>query len=156
MKMKSLIVGALLGVVLSGCTALGNLTTPAASPLVQVAVDLAVGTAVSRSPMNAQLATQNIYNIAKEALTIDTGSSVAITAIEAAVNARIAQLNLPPPDLQAAQILSATITQLITAKLSSGGGTTTTSAGTVTSTTQVAVATVLQDVMFACQTYGAK
>lgn len=135
---------------LAACSTLSNLTTPAANPLVQVAVDVAVAQVVGTGAA-AHAKAVKISSIASQALALDTGSSVAITAIEASVTAQIAKLNLPPADALAANVLVQTVEALITQKLSSGS--TTTSAGTVTSTTNVAIALVLNDVIQACAIY---
>jgi hypothetical protein len=146
----ALVCAAALAALICGCSTLSNLTTPAANPLIQVAVDVAVAQVVGTGA-SAHAQAQKISSIAQQALALDNGSSVAITAIESAVNAQIAKLNLPPADALAANVLVQTVETLITQKL--GGGSTTTTAGTVTSTTNVAIALVLNDVIQACAIY---
>jgi predicted small lipoprotein YifL len=148
-RLHSLIAIAALAL-LAGCTSLGNLTTPSGNVLVQVAVDVAVGQVVGTGPTAKAKAAQ-ISAIAQQALSIDQGSSVTLAALEGAVNAQIAKLNLPPADALAAQVLVQTVESIITQKLT--GGATTTPAGTVTPTSSVAIALVLQDVITACSVY---
>ncbi len=133
------------------CTTLGNLATPAANPLIQVAVDVAVAQVIGTPGPAAHAKALQIASIAKTALAVDQGSSVAIGAIQAAVNAEIVKLNLPPADLLAAQVLVQTIDAIIQQKLSTGS--TTTPAGTVTPATTVAIAQILNDVIAATAVY---
>jgi hypothetical protein len=134
---------------LSGCSTLASVLTPAAQPFLQVAVDAAVATAVGSNAATQKANAVKIKTIATEVLTLDTGTMVALSAVEAAVNAKIATLNLPPADLAAANLLTATLAAVIQTKLS------TSAAGAVTATTQVAVADIANDVISACSAYGA-
>jgi hypothetical protein len=133
---------------LSGCATLAKIVTPAAQPFLQVAVDVAVATAVGNDASVQKVRAARIKAIAVEVLTLDTGTQVALSAIEAAVNAKIATLNLPPIDLAAAQLLTSTLTAVIQAKLDA------TPAGAVTATTQVAISDICNDVISAVSAYG--
>jgi hypothetical protein len=151
LKFNRLLLPLLAAAVLSACSTISNLTTPAANPLVQVAVDVAVAQVIGPPGPSAHATALKISAIAQKALAIDNGSSVAVAALEAGVNAQIARLSLTPADALAAQVLVQTVEQLIAAKLA--GGTTATPTGTVTPQTQVAIATVLNDVIQACAVY---
>jgi hypothetical protein len=118
---------------------------------VQVAVDVAVAQVVGTPGPAAHAKAQQIAAIANAALGVDEGSSVAITAIEAAVTAQVAKLSLPPADQMAAQILIQTVEGIIGQKLSTGS--TSTAAGTVTAQSKVAIAQVLNDVIQATAVY---
>jgi hypothetical protein len=139
---KSLLILPLLAVALtltSGCAGLASLLSPAAAPLEQAAVGAAVFTAETAN--HADAATQaarakTINQIAKEVLSIDTGTNMALTDIEVIVNSKIAQLNLPAADLLVAQLLTASLGQAIQAQLA------VTTKGAVSPQTQVAVAAV--------------
>lgn len=133
---------------LSGCATLASALTPAAQPFLQVAVDAAVATAVGSDASTQKAKALKIKTIATEVLTIDTGTQVALSAVEAAVNAKIATLNLPPADQLAAQLLTSALAAIIQTKLN------TSTAGAVTQTTQVAVADIANDVISACSAYG--
>jgi hypothetical protein len=141
----------LIPLLIGACTTLGNLATPAANPLIQVAVDVAVAQVVGAPGPAAHAKAQQIASIASTALAVDQGSSVAIGAIQAAVNAQIVKLNLPPADLLAAQVLVQTIDAIIQQKLV--GGSATGPAGTVTAASTVAIAQILQDVIAATAVY---
>jgi len=145
---KYLIALSLALVGLSGCATLGKIVTPTVQPFLQVAVDVAVATAVGANPATQKTNAARIKTIATEVLTLDTGTQVALSAVEAAVNAKIASLNLPPADLAAAQLLTATLEAIIQTKLQGSA------AGTVTQTTQVAIADVVNDVISATSAYG--
>jgi hypothetical protein len=136
-------------VALSGCAVLSKLTTPAAAPFVQVAVDAAVAGAVGTNPAIAKTKAVKIKAIAQQALAADSGTTATLAAVEGVVNAQILKLNLPPADVAAAQLLTATLTVVIQNQLSSP------SASGVTASTQVAIAQVLQDVILATSAYGA-
>ena len=143
LRTLTLIVGMVL---LPACTTLGNLVSPTGSALVSVAVDLAVGAAVAKGVSPTLIATT-----AQELLALDSGSSVAITAIDAALQAKLASLHLPPADLLAVNVLSTSIVAIINSKITAAGGAVKTATGTVTATTQVAIALVLNDVIAAAQ-----
>jgi hypothetical protein len=136
-------------VALSGCAFVSKLSTPAAAPFVQVAVDAAVAGAVGTNPAIAKVKAARIKAIAQQALAADSGTTATLAAVEGVVNAQLVKLNLPPADLAAAQLLTATLTAVIQQQLSSP------SAGAVTAQTQVAIAQVLQDVILATSAYGA-
>ena len=141
---------------LAGCASLGNLVSPASTTLVTVAADVAVAAAVGNVPGLQRAKAQTIVTIARQALALDTGSTVPLAQLEAGVNAQIAALHLPAGDQAAATILVATIEQVINQKLTAGGGTATTPTGTVTSSTKVAIAQVLNAVINICVVgYGA-
>jgi len=133
---------------LSGCTTLGKVITPAAQPFLQVAVDVAVSQAVGTNPATQKANALKIKNIATQVLAVDTSTQTALSAVEQVVNAKIALLNLPPADLAAAQLLTATLEAVIQTQLQ------TTTAGAVTATTQVAVADIAQDVITAASAFG--
>lgn len=147
-----LIAGLLAAGILGGCTTLGNFATPAANPLVQVAADVAVAQAVGTGA-DAHARAQKIASIANAALAIDTGNSTTLVAVESAVTAQIAKLSLPPADALAAQVLVQTLGGIVTQQLTAGGGAVTTPAGTAKTSTTVAIALVLNDVIAATAVY---
>jgi hypothetical protein len=134
---------------LSGCATLAKLITPAAQPFLQVSVDVAVATAVGNNAATQKARAVQIKAIAADVLTLDTGTQVALSAIQAVVNAKVVALHLPPADLAAAQLLTATLSAVIQTKLNG------TAAGQVTAATQVAISDVCNDVISATSAYGA-
>ena len=134
---------------LTGCAEISKLSTPAAQPFVQVAVDLAVARAVGTDPTTQQAQALKIKTIAQEVLAIDTGSSVPLSALEATVTAKIATLHLQPADAQAAQILVVTLGALVQQQIGSA-----TTGGAVTPDTKVAVAQICNFVITATSVYG--
>jgi hypothetical protein len=127
----------------AGCTALQKLTTPAAQPFIQAAVDVAVATAVAKGVPAAQ-----IKSIAQAVLAADTGTAVALSSIQSIVSAKIATLKLPPADAAAASLLIATLDGIVQVQLSSP------SATKITAATQVAVSELFNDVVVATSAYG--
>jgi len=132
-------------IALSACQSLGQLVTPNAQLVTQAAVYVAVGAAVGTDPLAAKSKALKIKMIATELFALDSGQSVALSALETAVSAKIASLNLPPPDLLAAELLVSTLATLVTNQ---------TQAGAAASSAQVAIAQVLQDVIMATGAYG--
>lgn len=128
---------------LNGCATLASIVTPAAAPFVQAAVDVAVATAVQKGVPAAQ-----IKSIAAQVLAADTGTQVALIAVEEIINGKLVALNLPAADLAAGEILTATLTGVIQLELSG------TAASAVTSQTQVAVSQLMNDVIIATSAYG--
>jgi hypothetical protein len=125
---------------LTACAGLSNLLAPSALPLEQAAVGAAVYTAETANGASAadQVArAAKINAIAKQVLAIDTGTNSALADIELIVNAKVAQLNLPPADLLVAQLLTASLGQAIQSQLAI------TTKGAVSPQTQVAIAQVL-------------
>lgn len=128
---------------LTGCATIAKVLTPTAQPFVQAAVDVAVATAVQKGISAAQ-----IKSIAGQVLAADTGTQVALNAIEEIVNGKIVALHLPPADLAASQVLTATLEGVIQLELSG------TAATAITAQTQVAVADLMNDVIIATAAYG--
>ncbi len=140
MKIRVLALAAIIA--LTGCAAAGKLITPTAVMVTQGVADVAVATAVSKGIPAAK-----IKLIAQQLLALDNSNS-ALSAIEAALNAQIVALHLPPGDVAAMQILTSSLTAAVNAKLGSG------TAGSVNSNTQVAIADVLNAVLQATSFYG--
>lgn len=129
----------LLAASLSGCGSLSALIAPSAQPLEQAAVGAAVFTAETANHADAATVKSRaatINKIAKDVLSLDTGTSMALADVEVIVNSKVAQLNLPPADVLVAQLLTATLGQALQAQLAI------TTKGTVSPQTQVAIATV--------------
>lgn len=148
--MRLLVIGLISAIAigaLAGCATLAKVMTPAAQPFLQVSVDVAVATAVGNNPATQKAKAAQIKAIAIAALAVDTGTQVALSAIEGVVNTQIASLNLPPADLAAAQLLTATLAAIVQVKLSSSA------AGQVTAATQVAVSDICNDVVSATSAY---
>jgi hypothetical protein len=143
MKPIALILSA--SIMLAGCQSLGKLVTPNGQLITQTAVYVAVGAAVGSDPTTEKVKAGQIKSIATQVLALDQGQSVAIAAIEAAVTAKLATMNLPPPDMLAAQLLMATLATLVQNQLN---------AGAASPTAQVAIAQVLNDVITATAAYG--
>jgi hypothetical protein len=127
----------------TGCATLGKIVTPVAAPFIQAAVDAAVATAVQKG-----VAAAKIKTIASEVLAADTGTQVALSAVESIINQKLVALDLPPADLAAAEILTATLTGVIQLQLTG------TAATAITAQTQVAVADIMNDLIVATSAYG--
>ncbi len=123
----------------AGCALFSN--TSGNAVYVQAAVDVAVATAVQKGIPASQ-----IKKIAQLALAADSGTTATVAAIEQTVSLAISKLNLPPGDLAAANILTAALGAIIQTQLANN---------TQTATAQVAIATVLNDVIIATSAYGA-
>jgi hypothetical protein len=124
---------------LSGCAGLSNLLAPSALPLEQAAVGAAVyaaETANHASPAEQVARAVKINAIAKQVLALDQGTNMALADIELIVNAKIAALSLPPPDLLIATLLTASLGQAVQAQLA------VTTKGAISPQTQVAIAAV--------------
>lgn len=137
-NLKILAVTAVL-VALTACAGLSNLLAPSALPLEQAAVGAAVYTAETANHASAveQIARAVAINkIAKQVLSIDQNSSMALVDIELIVNAKVQALNLPPPDMLVAALLTAALGQAVQAQLA------VTTKGAISPQTQVAVAAV--------------
>lgn len=124
---------------LSGCASLSGALAPSALPLEQAAVAAAVYTTISAN--HADPATQTaraarINAVAKAVLAVDQNGNMALADIEIIVNAKIAQLNLPPADLVLAQLLTASLGQAVQSQLALA------SKGAISPQTQVAIAAV--------------
>jgi hypothetical protein len=124
---------------LPGCV----LFTPSGAPFLQATVDAAVATAVQKGVPAAK-----IKSLAQQVLAADTGTQVALSAIETVINSKLAALNLPPADLAAAEILTSTLEGIIQVALSG------TAASQVTAATQTDVATICNDLIAATALYG--
>jgi hypothetical protein len=127
----------------AGCATVEKIVTPAAQPFIQAAVDVAVATAVQKG-----VPALEIKSIAAQVLAVDTGTQVALTAVETIINAKLVSLNLAPADLAAAEILTATLEGVLQLQLSG------TAATAVTAQTQVAVADLMNDIIVATSAYG--
>jgi hypothetical protein len=119
------------------------LFTPSGAPFLQASVDAAVAAAVQKGVPAAK-----IKSIAQQVLAADTGTQVALGAIETLVNAKIAALNLPPADQAAALILTSTLEGFVQIALSG------TTASKVTAQTQVDIADICNDLITATALYG--
>lgn len=131
-----------------GCAVLTKVLGGAAAPIEQAAVDIAVASAVGTDKTTQAARAKQIAAVATQLLAIDDGSQVTITVLEAALNAKIIALGLPPADQAAAQLLTAAITTAISAELANVTN------GAITPTTQVAIATVLGWVITAANAYA--
>jgi hypothetical protein len=143
LKISSAIVMTLVCLTMMACSTLSKLTTPAAQPFVQAAVDVAVATAIQKGIPAAQ-----IKSIAQQVLAADSGTTVALGAVQALVLQKIAALKLPPADAVAAQLLVATLNGIIQVQLSGA------TAQKITAETQVAIADLFNDVIVATSAYG--
>lgn len=135
---------------LSACTGLSSLLAPSAQPLEQAAVAAAVATAVG---VNKSIAEQTararvIKNIAQMVLDLDTGTNVALFDVEAAINAKVLSLKLPPQDVLLAQLLTQAFTGAVAAELQ------TKTNGVISPNTQVAIANVAKWVIADTSAYG--
>lgn len=119
-----------MGFGLGGCaTVEGLFASPAAAPVIESVVLIAVGTAESKGITAAE-----INKVCKIALAADSGTGATLATVAAAVNAELAILNLPAADLAAANILEAALSAAIQAKIGSNAD---------VATTEENVATVL-------------
>lgn len=150
---------------IGGCAsgALGKLMTPNTVLIAQLAFDVSVGAVCGPDTAVGKAKAASLKLVATELLAIDQGSMVPLAALETSLQAKLATLNLPPADLMAAQMLMIVINQTISnlvqtsaapaaAAASSGTAPSTTPATTMTA--QVAVATVLQQIINAASAYG--
>jgi hypothetical protein len=98
---------------LSGCASIQSfLNSPAAVPVEQSVVLVAVGTAESKGITAAE-----INKVATVALAADQGTQATLGAVSVAVNAELASLNLPAADQAAAGILVAALSAAVEAKV---------------------------------------
>lgn len=128
-----------LAYLMTGCAGLATLVSPAAMPMEQAAVGAAVYTAETAnhvSPAEQVARAVKINQIAKEILAVDQSASMALADVEIIVNAKIQALNLPPPDMLVASLLTAALGQALQAQLA------VTTKGAISPQTQIAVATV--------------
>lgn len=110
--MKTFLIVAAL-TLLSACASLTSFfSSPTGQAVAIASVDIAVATAEQKG-----VKATDINRIAKLALAADSGVSGTLGALSALVNAQIAQLNLPPADLAAAQILEIALSAAIQSKL---------------------------------------
>lgn len=99
--------------VLTACaTVQGFFALPAAPVVITVGVDVAVAAAEQNG-----VKASDINRIAKIALAANASTSATLGAVSAVVNTEIAQLNLPPLDVAAANALELVISQAIQAKV---------------------------------------
>lgn len=90
----------LIGVILSGCSVMQKLTTPAAQPYIQAAVLVGVTTAETKGISAVQ-----INQICKTALAADQGAGATLQVIASVINTELAKLNLPAGDMAAIQLV---------------------------------------------------
>lgn len=128
-----LIAISILAVSMGACSLLTKLTSPAAAPVVDAAVLVAVATAEAKGVTAAQ-----INSVAKQALAADTGVTGTLAAVSTLVNVQIAKLSLPAADMAAIQIVEVALEAEITAKIGANAN---------LATAQAAVAEVLNDVI---------
>ena len=88
------------------------LGSPAAQPVIDATVLVAVATAEAKGVPAAQ-----INKVAKAALAADTGVSGTLAAVSALVDQAISNSGLPAADLAAAKILEVALAAAITAKI---------------------------------------
>ena len=130
-----------------GCTALGklqNAVTPASGMLVQAAVDVAVATAIGNNPLTQKAKALAIKAIAAKVAADASNPAVALTALEATLNASVAKLAPNPGDLAAFMILTQTLQGLLNQKIGS----------TVNQSTSVAIVGLAKAVLQATSFYG--
>ncbi len=133
---------------LSGCATIGKIFTPTAAPYVQVAVDVAVATAVGTDSTTQAAKATRIKVIAQQLLAADSSSTATLSAIEAVLNAKLVSLNLPAGDLAAAELLTNTLAAVVQAQLANPD------TAAKLGTAQVQIAVVLNDVITATSAYG--
>lgn len=129
-----------IGLALAGCAFLPGcatvakinaaLTSPAAQPYIEAAMDVAVATAESKGVTAAQ-----INSIATAALAADKSTAATLATVSGVVNSGLAKLNLPAGDMAAVAILEIAIDAAIDQKVG---------ANPTVAQTQAAAATVLQ------------
>ena len=99
--------------VLTACTTVqGFFASPQSTVVVTVGVDVAVATAEQHG-----VKASDINRVAKIALAANASTSASLGAVSAVVNSEMAQLNLPPLDMVAANALEALVSQAIQAKV---------------------------------------
>ncbi len=154
--MKMLLVGLASLMLVSGCAsgALGKLVTPNSVLIAQIGFDVAVGAYCGPDTVMGKAKALAIKTVAQEMLAIDTGSSVPLAALQAALQAKLAAINLNNPGEQQAAnemilIVNQTVGNLVTKPPTS-----TATTPTVAPTATVAIATVLQQIVNATAAYG--
>ena len=127
----------------SGCAtqmaSLSKALAPASQPYLQVGVGSAVMLAVSKGVPIA-----DIQGVANNALVIAKGINVSAATIQADLNALIAKSKLTPPQLIAANELSASLAVIINQYLSKNA-----TSGNIVATTQLAVTDIADAVLVA-------
>lgn len=127
----------LLSMGLGGCaTVEGYFASPAAAPIIETVVLVAVGTAEQKG-----VKATDINRIAKIALQADSGTQATLATVTGAVNAELATLNLPAADLAAANILEAALSAVIQAEAAKNPDVATTEANVATVLSEVIAAT---------------
>lgn len=94
----------LLTTMMSACSFMQKLSTPAAQPYVTAAVLVGVATAEQKGVSAVQ-----INSICKQALAADSGTAASLQAIGDVINQQLKKLNLPEGDLAAIQLVEAGI-----------------------------------------------
>lgn len=91
---------------LSGCALIES---PAAQPFDTVAIDVGVDAVVGINPITAAPRAAAIQKIAMEVLAADTGTLVTVDALLTVINGKVAALQLPPGDAEAAALFVAVV-----------------------------------------------
>lgn len=112
MKCSILAVAASIAIAMVCMTGCATLTAPSSQPYIDIAADVAVQTAEAHG-----VPALEINRIAKVALAADTGTGGTLTYLSSLVTAQINASGLPAGDLAAANILEATLSAAIQAKL---------------------------------------
>lgn len=158
---KILAVATLSVLMLGGCAsgALGKLVTPNTVIISQLTFDVAVGAVCGSDTVVGRSKAASIKLVASQLLAVDQGSMVPLSALESTLQAKLATMKLPPADLMAVQELVTVVNQTISNLTQQPA--TPTSSSTAPSTVpptqmtaQVAVSTVLQQIINAASAYG--
>lgn len=134
---------------LSGCTALSNfIGSPAGQVVAPDVVNLAVAATIGTNKATVLVRAQKIKDIASTIL-VDETALTSLPTLEADINAQIAKLNLPGPDLILAQQLAAALEIAANVYLTGTGKT------AAVATASIAIQTVLNQVIAEAKAFGA-
>ena len=148
--MRSLKTVAALAVIalLGACAYMSEIIAPAAQPFVNAAVAISVAKAVGANPATEKVRAAKIKLIAQQLLAANSSVTTTVATLEMDLNAKIIALNLPPADLEAAELLAASLEAALQGYIA------TTPKGQVVASTELAVSDICTAVITAAGAYG--
>lgn len=142
------VIAFMFAVLLSGCSTLGHILTPANEPIVNASIDVAVAVAVGNDYRTQASRAAVIQKAATDLLATDTGGIASVLDVEKLVNVEAAKLKLPPAENLTVQVLTAAFTAAINQQIQQQVD------AKVTPDTKVAIAAVLNQVILATKAYA--
>jgi hypothetical protein len=146
---KILVLAAVAAFALSGCAALGSVNqflTSAKNPVVQAAVDVAVGAAVG-SGTEAHAKAQQIATIAQQVYTASSAPATTIAELESVLNTEIMKVAPNAADKAAFELLASTLEAYLQSYINSNPP------GAITNDTLVSIQGVAKAVITAASFY---